>query len=47
VPAAERIATFDQGGTLWLAQPNYTQVLHCLDRMPAVSAFKRVFSFEK
>src|SRR5207244_3390738 len=36
VPAEERIATFDQDGTLWVEQPMYTQVLYCLARVPAV-----------
>ena len=36
VPAAERIATFDQDGTLWVSHPIYTQVMYCLDRVPAV-----------
>lgn len=36
VPAAERIATFDQDGTLWVEQPMYSQVIYCLDRVPAV-----------
>jgi phosphoglycolate phosphatase-like HAD superfamily hydrolase len=36
VPKAERIATFDQDGTLWVEHPMYTQVLYCLDRVPAV-----------
>jgi phosphoglycolate phosphatase-like HAD superfamily hydrolase len=36
VPPAERIATFDQDGTLWVEQPIYTQVVYCLDRVPAV-----------
>jgi phosphoglycolate phosphatase-like HAD superfamily hydrolase len=36
VPAAERIATFDQDGTLWVEHPIYTQVVYCLDRVPAV-----------
>src|SRR5262249_17509379 len=36
VPPAERIATFDQDGTLWVEHPIYTQVLYCLDRVPAV-----------
>lgn len=34
VPAAERIATFDQDGTLWVEQPMYAQVVYCLDRVP-------------
>src|SRR5215469_8667157 len=36
VPPAERIATFDQDGTLWVEQPMYTQVTYCLQRVPAV-----------
>ena len=36
VPPAERIATFDQDGTLWVEHPIYTQVVYCLDRVPAV-----------
>jgi len=36
VPPAERIATFDQDGTLWVEQPMYTQVLYCFDRVPAL-----------
>ena len=34
VPPAERIATFDQDGTLWVEQPMYAQVVYCLDRVP-------------
>jgi phosphoglycolate phosphatase-like HAD superfamily hydrolase len=33
VPPAERIATFDQDGTLWVEHPMYTQVIYCLDRV--------------
>jgi phosphoserine phosphatase len=36
VPLEERIATFDQDGTLWVEQPIYTQVIFCLDRVPVV-----------
>ncbi len=36
VPPAERIATFDQDGTLWVEHPMYTQVIYCLERVPAV-----------
>ena len=36
VPPAERIATFDQDGTLWVEHPMYSQVMYCLDRVPAV-----------
>ena len=40
VPPEERIATFDQDGTLWVEHPMYTQVIYCLDRVPAVVAQK-------
>lgn len=40
VPPAERIATFDQDGTLWVEHPIYSQVKYCLDRVPAVIAAK-------
>jgi phosphoglycolate phosphatase-like HAD superfamily hydrolase len=33
VPPAERIATFDQDGTLWCEQPIYTQVVFAIDRV--------------
>ena len=36
VPPGERIATFDQDGTLWVEKPMYSQVVYCLDRVPAV-----------
>ena len=36
VPPAERIATFDQDGTLWVSHPMYSQVMYCLERVPAV-----------
>jgi haloacid dehalogenase-like hydrolase len=36
VPVAERIATFDQDGTLWVEHPIYTQVVYCFDRVPAL-----------
>jgi phosphoglycolate phosphatase-like HAD superfamily hydrolase len=36
VPPAARIATFDQDGTLWVEHPMYTQVVYCLERVPAV-----------
>src|SRR5262245_61069608 len=38
VPPEDRIATFDQDGTLWVEHPMYTQVVYCLDRVPAVAA---------
>ena len=40
VPASERIATFDQDGTLWVSHPMYTQVMYCLERVPALAEKK-------
>src|SRR5262252_5652969 len=40
VPPEERIAAFDQDGTLWVEHPIYTQVIYCLDRVPAVVSKK-------
>jgi phosphoglycolate phosphatase-like HAD superfamily hydrolase len=37
VQPAERIATFDQDGTLWVEHPMYTQAMYCLDRVPALA----------
>ena len=34
VPLVERIATFDQDGTLWVEHPIYTQLVYCFDRVP-------------
>jgi phosphoglycolate phosphatase-like HAD superfamily hydrolase len=57
VAAEDRIVCFDQDGTLWVEQPIYTQVVYCLDRVPAVIAqqpelknrqpFKTVMSGDK
>jgi len=44
---AERIAAFDQDGTLWVSHPMYTQVIYCLEQVPAlakVEPFKTVLS---
>ncbi|WP_262297741.1 HAD family hydrolase [Microvirga sesbaniae] len=38
VTPEDRIAAFDQDGTLWVEHPVYTQVVYCLDRVPAVVA---------
>jgi phosphoglycolate phosphatase-like HAD superfamily hydrolase len=38
VPPEERIATFDQDGTLWVEHPLYSQLIYCLDRVPVVVA---------
>ena len=40
LPPEERIATFDQDGTLWVEHPMYTQLVYCLERVPAVVAKK-------
>jgi hypothetical protein len=37
VPPAERIATFDNDGTLWAEQPMYTQFLFALDRVKVLA----------
>lgn len=37
VPQEERIATFDNDGTLWLEQPMYVQLLFALDRIKALA----------
>ncbi|WP_046867940.1 HAD family hydrolase [Microvirga massiliensis] len=40
VAPEDRIAVFDQDGTLWVEHPMYTQVIYCLERVPAVVAKK-------
>jgi phosphoserine phosphatase len=50
VPPNDRLATFDQDGTLWVEHPIYSQVVYCLDRVPAVveknPKFKNVEPFK-
>jgi phosphoglycolate phosphatase-like HAD superfamily hydrolase len=36
----DRVATFDQDGTLWVEHPLYTQVVYCFERVPALVAKK-------
>ena len=36
----DRIATFDQDGTLWVEHPVYSQMIYCLDRVPVLAAQK-------
>jgi phosphoserine phosphatase len=36
VAPEERIATFDQDGTLWVEHPMYTQVMYCLEKVPGL-----------
>ncbi len=38
IPVAERIAVFDNDGTLWSEQPMYAQLVFAVDRMHALSA---------
>ena len=40
VPPEQRIATFDQDGTLWVEHPMYTQLMYCLERVRAVAKAK-------
>jgi len=57
VPIAERIATFDNDGTLWAEQPMYVQLQFALDRVKALAPqhpewkdkepFKKLFSTPK
>jgi len=37
IPVAERIATFDNDGTLWVEQPMYTQLAFALDRVKTLA----------
>lgn len=37
VPPPERIATFDQDGTLWVEQPDYAQLFFVLDQVRALA----------
>ena len=37
VPVSQRIATFDNDGTLWAEQPIYFQLLFALDRLKALA----------
>ena len=57
VAPAERIATFDQDGTLWVEQPIYTQIVFAFGRVPQVvkerpelaneEAFKAILSGDR
>jgi len=37
VPPAERIAVFDNDGTLWVEQPMYTQLAYVIDRVKTLA----------
>ena len=41
VAPSERIAVFDNDGTLWTEQPSYTQFVFAMDRVKAVAARHR------
>jgi phosphoglycolate phosphatase-like HAD superfamily hydrolase len=47
VPPEQRIATFDQDGTLWVEHPMYTQIVFCLERVPALVAEKAELKTEE
>ena len=40
VPPEDRVATFDQDGTLWVEHPVYSQLMYCLDRVPVLAEQK-------
>lgn len=40
VPPEDRVATFDQDGTLWIEHPVYSFVVYALDRVPALAKAK-------
>ena len=40
VQPEDRIATFDQDGTLWVEYPIYSQMMYCLDRVPVIATEK-------
>jgi phosphoglycolate phosphatase-like HAD superfamily hydrolase len=50
VPPEERVATFDQDGTLWVEHPVYSQLMYCLERVPVLAkekpALKKVEPFK-
>lgn len=39
VPPAERIATIDDDGTLWVEQPLYTQFIYMIDRVKQIALY--------
>ena len=42
VPPAERIATFDNDGTLWCEHPMYVQLVFALDRVKAMAPLPKL-----
>ncbi len=47
VPPEQRIATFDQDGTLWVEHPIYTQVTFALDRVKALAPLHPAWKTEE
>jgi hypothetical protein len=47
VPPAERIATFDNDGTLWVEHPMYTQLAFALDRVKALAPLRPKWNDEQ
>ena len=47
VAPEERIACFDQDGTLWVEKPIYTQIVYCFDRVPALVKAKPALADEE
>ncbi|MEM9381474.1 MAG: HAD family hydrolase [Planctomycetota bacterium] len=47
VPASERVATFDNDGTLWSEQPAYFQLLFAIDQVRAMSSDRPEFLEEE
>jgi len=37
VPPAERVATFDEDGTMWVEHPMYTEIMFTLERVVELS----------
>jgi hypothetical protein len=36
LPDEDKIAVFDQDGTLWVEHPIYSQLVYCLERVPFI-----------
>jgi phosphoglycolate phosphatase-like HAD superfamily hydrolase len=45
VPPEERVATFDQDGTLWVEHPMYSQMMYCADRFPLLTGDRRLVEY--
>lgn len=47
VPPEDRVACFDQDGTLWVEQPVYTQLVYCFDQVPKLTKAKPALADEE